>query len=79
MDVCAAIGRQLFARYVSLKGWDWHPSRIEQAGLGFDSCGLTLAFAHSVPKSSLPLFWMGGRVKVKGKDIEWMPLFPNAL
>ncbi|MGA2797758.1 MAG: hypothetical protein ABSE63_09280 [Thermoguttaceae bacterium] len=76
---CRTVGEQLFRHYLAAMQWtSWHEERIHQASLGVCSSGLALAFAHSVPKATLPLFWMNGRVRLGNKEIEWCPLFPFA-
>lgn len=40
--------------------------------------GMALAFGHSVPKASLPLFWMDGDVTIGANSLKWQPLFPDA-
>ncbi|HXA16746.1 MAG TPA: hypothetical protein VN380_07135 [Thermoanaerobaculia bacterium] len=75
---CQTLGTQLWQGYVDSKGWRWDKRRVEQCGLGMNGQGLALAFAHSVPKSSLPLFWYGGKVKLGSVRLTWRPLFPNA-
>jgi hypothetical protein len=75
---CTEVGRQLFLQYLARQGWEWDSRRVDQASLGFNACGLTLAFAHSIPKSSLPLFWADGDVVFGNASLRWFPLFPNA-
>ncbi len=80
---CRAVGEQLFRHYLAgqqaAKQWrPWHEIRVCQSSLGVCSSGLTLAFAHSVPKATLPLFWMDGRVRLGSKEIDWQSLFPSA-
>jgi hypothetical protein len=78
---CWTIGEQLFRKYLHLKNHQFVPgdeSKVAAAALGMCSLGLTVATAHSVPKASLPLFWMGGEVNYDGSRLQWMPLFENA-
>lgn len=84
---CRKIGTQLFEHYINdqvkNKGWSkWSKRRIDQCAFGKNYLGLALAFAHTVPKASLPLFWWRGEVCIsnqqrKKKRIIWHPLFPN--
>lgn len=76
MQFCAKIGEQLFAEYLKNRNKEWIPERICQASLGY---GIALAFSHSIPKVTLPLFWMHGRCSYQGKTIEWLPLFEFAM
>jgi len=75
---CGEIGEQLFRHYLSFKKWQLPERRIRESSLGVRSIALALAFAHSVPKATLPLFWMEGRVRLGNKEIDWQPLFPSA-
>jgi len=86
IDFCRSIGGQLFKHYhdrkVEMKEWaPWDQRRISECSLGMRGFGLALAYAHSVPKSSIPLFWQSGSVTYRNKNvkrkIEWQPLFPN--
>jgi hypothetical protein len=78
VSFCREIGEQLFRQYLSSKGYVWPERRIRESSLGVRSIALALVFAHSVPKATLPLFWMGGRVRLDAKEIDWQPLFPSA-
>jgi hypothetical protein len=75
---CAAAGSQLFELYLQKMGWPWPRKKREPCCFGMLGLGLVLAFAHSVPKASLPLFWMDGPVKWDGRTLDWTALFPNA-
>ena len=82
---CADVGRQLLVNYVrhmvDHKGWDWvhwNATKLDKGATGYHGLALTHAFAHSVPKATLPLLWFGGRVKYGGREIVWHPLFANA-
>lgn len=44
-------------------------------GGGFAS---TMVFTRSVPKVSLPLFWLAGPVTLNGVSVNWKPLFLDA-
>lgn len=78
------IGAQLWASYLtrkfgSLDSQRWPAARIAECSLGKDGLGLAFAFAHSVPKASLPVFWASGEVvDSAGKKFDWIPLLPNA-
>ena len=79
MNFCRHVGFQLFSAYLKQKKWNWNPARTREAALGARGNALALAFGHSVPKETLPLFWMGGPVTVGRKKLSWEPLFPNAV
>lgn len=78
ISFCRDVGEQLFRHYLVAKEWTWSEKRIRESSLGVRSSALALAFAHSVPKATLPLFWMEGTVKLDNKEIRWCPLFPSA-
>ena len=75
MAFCEEIGLQLFRHYLQWKKWDWSEDRIRCCGLGMNGFGLVLAFSQSIPKASLPLLWMDGRIRFRNRELEWMPLF----
>lgn len=80
---CEEVGGQLLVRYLQRQqkeaGWQmWADKKIAKCRLGMWGLGLTHAFEHSVPKSTLPLFWGEGAVSYRGKTMEWVPLFPNS-
>ena len=77
-DFCRNVGEQLFRQYIQAQKWTWHETKIQRCALGMYGMGLAFAFAHSVPKASLPLFWASGTVKLGRKPVNWEPLFPNA-
>jgi hypothetical protein len=80
---CRDVGFQLYREYLRSKtevdGWaEWPEDRIREYALGTRSLGLSIAFAHSVPKASLPLFWAFGKVKLKSRTrrkvaVSWQP------
>lgn len=83
---CTDVGRQLFVNYIEimkkrrLDYKDWPPEKLEKCSLGMWGFGLTFAFAHSVPKASLPLLWAEGKVAWAGATVSnWKPLFPNVI
>jgi hypothetical protein len=78
ISFCRDVGEQLFRHYLTAKKWPWPERRIRESSLGVRSSALALAFAHSVPKATLPLFWMEGTVRLGDKAINWHPLFPSA-
>lgn len=78
MAFCEGIGRQLYKRYLEKRGKSMTDRRLDESALGIRGLALALAFSHSVPKETLPLFWMGGRVEWRGVDHKWRPLFQNA-
>jgi hypothetical protein len=57
----------------------WPPDRVTRCALGMEGLGLTFAFPHSMPKSSLPVFWGQGQVRLGGDCLDWEPLLPNNL
>jgi hypothetical protein len=79
IDFCTTIGRQLFKSYIESRGKPWPERKIAEASLGVRGLALALAFTHSVPKETLPLFWAGGEVMWNSKKTKWIPLFENAL
>ena len=75
---CASLGGQLFELYIQTMKWPWPQKKKAPCCLGMLGLGLEVGFAHSIPKASLPLFWMDGPVKWDGSRLDWMALFPNA-
>lgn len=75
MRDCAAIGRQLYKLYVEKRAKPKTDRQIDEASLGVRGLSLAIAFSHSVPKETLPLFWMGGNIQVEGRKPLWIPLF----
>ncbi len=47
----------------------------DHPALGTGGFGLALAYSHSIPRASLPLFWAEGPVEWEGKTLKWIPLF----
>lgn len=78
MAFCEGIGRQLYRRYLEKRRKTMSDRRLDESALGIRGLALALAFSHSVPKETLPLFWMGGRIKWGGIEHKWRPLFQNA-
>lgn len=82
-EFCTSVGRQLFEHYlqamVMTRSWTmWSQEKLAQASLGMHGLGLTQAFAHSIPKATLPLFWASGDVLYNGRRLRWKPLFVNS-
>lgn len=80
-EFCENVGQQLWSCYLKQKTFDmtsWPVERVARCSLGMEGVGLTFAFAHSVPKATLPLFWAKGTVTINGKSKMWQPLFPYA-
>jgi hypothetical protein len=75
---CKEVGWQLYQGYLESVGYKWDPDKTKRCALGMFGIGLALAFSHSVPKATLPLFWFGGKVKVQDRQVNWVPLFQNA-
>ena len=75
---CEEIGRQLYANYLASQGKQKPLRWIHECALGVRSAALTLAFGHSVPKETLPLFWAKGEIIWKGRPFIWYPLFEGA-
>lgn len=78
ISFCRDVGEQLFRHYLTAKKWPWPEKRVCESSLGVRGSALALAFAHSVPKATLPLFWMEGTVRLGNKEVNWSPLFPSA-
>lgn len=83
---CTDVGQQLFGNYIEIMKKrrpdykDWPPEKLKQCSLGMCGFGMTFAFAHSVPKASLPLLWAEGTVTWNGTTVlNWKPLFPNVI
>jgi hypothetical protein len=65
-------------------GWvDWDEPHLDSQkksdraakfALGGGGFGLAAAFHQSVPKVSLPVFWLGGSVIYEGNSVAWKPL-----
>jgi hypothetical protein len=77
MKDCAAIGRQLYKLYAEKRGKSMTDRKLDEASLGIRGLSLALAFSHSIPKETLPLFWMGGNIEVEGRKPLWIPLFQS--
>lgn len=79
---CRVVGRQLFESYLrgmQAGGWrPWSHDKIDACALGMNGLGMAHAFAHSVPKATLPLIWASGEVTWDGRTVLWQPLLPNA-
>jgi len=71
--LCWEIGHQLMQQYSgNLRKSDvW----ISECALGVRSLGLSTIFAHSIPKSTLPIYWLSGKVEHCGVTRDWKPLF----
>lgn len=78
LDFCKNIGCQLLQMYLDRVSYRWEKAKVQRCSLGMYGMGLAFAFSHSVPKSTLPLFWSHGKVTFRGRTIDWVPLFPNA-
>ncbi len=78
---CEAIGSPLMRLHLQRKKWtDERINRVMPSwALGPSGLGLLVGFAHGIPKPALPLFWLGGdiRVSVFGRQFkgDWCPLF----
>lgn len=76
MEICAEIGRQLVRPWLKrTKGDDDLDRKTEKWALGAFGFSSTLAFAKSIPKPVLPLFWLSGDISVNGQKFFWRPLF----
>jgi len=75
---CTEIGRQLYARYLESQGKQKPQHWIDECALGVRSAALTLAFGHSIPKETLPLFWAHGTILWNNRPFTWHPLFEGA-
>ena len=79
MVFCKRIGIELFSSYQKKRGKVWTAKRLNDCALGAGNMALLLSFAHSLPKSTLPVFWCHGTVgDQNGRDYNWKPLFPSA-
>jgi hypothetical protein len=79
IDFSKKIGLQLFRSYQENKGKFWSDKRLKECSLGAGNMALLFAFAHSLPKSTLPFFWCHGKtLDQNGKPFSWLPLFPSA-
>ncbi|MEQ1866880.1 MAG: hypothetical protein ABL996_19755 [Micropepsaceae bacterium] len=76
--LCQQIGHQLIDRYVQIQDKPWSQAVKEGFALGAERFGCAIAFAHSIPKVCLPLFWLGGRITIDSKEVDWKPLFFDA-
>jgi hypothetical protein len=77
MEFCARIGRQLYGLYLNRRGKTVSDKKLNEWSLGVRGLALALAFSHSVPKETLPLFWMAGKIRWNEKELEWIPLFQS--
>lgn len=76
---CQSVGEQLWRSRLERLQKKWPDEIVRRCALGGkESLGLTIAFPYSVPKGTLPLFWIGGRVNLNGATIQWQPLIPAA-
>ncbi|WP_446739728.1 phosphoribosyltransferase-like protein [Pseudomonas sp. TH15] len=50
---------------------EWDDDRRVQSSLGFSDFQRLLVFPYSVPKTTLPILWLG-----QSSEIRWTPLFP---
>lgn len=76
LDICAIIGGQLVIE------WQTHtkkrvptPKTVKLFELGGGRFASTTLFSRSIPKVTLPLFWLDGPVEFAGRKIGWKPLF----
>lgn len=76
---CEDLGLQLFRGKIRDLGIPWNNSKFGHCGLGVSGLALTLSFPHSLPKSTLPLYWLGGNIEYGGKKCRWKPLFPGVV
>lgn len=66
---CSEIGYDLLGKMAEKKEWD--DDRRVQSSLGFSDFQRLLVFPYSVPKTTLPILWLG-----QSSEIRWTPLFP---
>lgn len=77
MRFCSEVGHQLIRQYYLEKEIPKPDEWCVESALGVRSNGLALAFFHSIPKETLPLFWMSGRVEsADGRVVNWNALLP---
>jgi hypothetical protein len=72
--ICEQIGRQLVDNYVSANEKKWSYEVKQRFALGAGRFGSTIAFHHGTPKVCLPVFWLGGPVKIGAITVDWRPL-----
>ncbi len=85
VSFCEAVGGPLMR--LLLHQMEWPAEKIDAVlkrwALGFSGLGLLLAFAHGVPKPTLPLLWIEGEISVEFFGYRWKglwkPLFPRPL
>lgn len=84
-ELCEEVGYRLWKGYVGeqvrTQGWSWEKwpaDRLRECRLGMRGLGLALAFPHSVPKATLPVFWAGSSSSLEEGAVDWCPLFENA-
>ncbi len=76
---CHDLGLALWRSYQTAKGKNWSEKRLSDCALGAGNMGMLFAFAHSLPKSTLPVFWCHGEVPAaNGRIRKWLPLFKSA-
>ena len=76
---CKTVGIALYTSYLRRKGRAWEERYLNDGPLGAANMALLFSFAHSTPKSTLPIFWCHGTIQdKKGNEFHWQPLFPSA-
>jgi hypothetical protein len=79
IELCRKLGKSLWETYLARKGKSWSNEQIEFCSLGAGQMALATVFAHSVPKSNLPVYWCHGQaIDRNGLLFDWKPLFPEA-
>jgi len=77
MHFCAEVGRQLYEKYLDKRNKKMIEKKLNESALGIRSLALALVFSHSIPKETLPLFWMEAPITRNKKDFFWLALFQN--
>jgi hypothetical protein len=79
MEICRSIGEQLVTPWQRReKGSEDLAERAKRWALGAFGYASLTCFSKSVPKPVLPLVWLNGPVELRGKTVNWEPLFWDA-
>ena len=77
-ELCELIGSQLIEKYALDHQKNWSDSLKQSFSIGAGRFGCTTAFPHSIPKVCVPLFWLGGAIRINSGIVNWQPLFYDA-
>ncbi|CAH0140912.1 hypothetical protein [Roseomonas sp. CECT 9278] len=78
LNICQELGHQLITKYVEKHDKNWPADIMSGFSLGAHRFGAFTVFSHSIPKTCLPLIWLGGRIKFGHDSLEWLPLLYDA-